>query len=265
MSKYHNFIELIPKYFHIVNKSRQEVVFNPNKVQVDFIDRMTEKNIILKARQMGFSSVILAMLTLRFIFKQNQQLVVISHETGATQKLMDRVKFYIKSFERRHKVKVPLKYNSRAEMVNEALNSSFYIGTAGSKSFGRGDTITALHLSEFAFYPNPESILAGVLQALVPDGLLFVETTANGFNFFKTLWDEADERGLKAFFYGPEWMYDKKFLDQKKKELKRLYSQEYPSTPNEAFLTSGESYFDKDALQFYNSHSQDPINQFQFL
>lgn len=260
MSKYHNFIKLIPKYFQIVNKTQETVPFELNKTQADFVDKMSEKNLILKARQLGFSSVILAILTLRFLFKENQRCVVVAHETGATQKLLDRVKFYIKSMEEKFKIKVPLKYNSRSEMVNEGMNSTFYIGTAGSRSFGRGDTLTALAFSEYAFFVDPEIMLSGVLQALVPEGLLFIETTANGFNFFKTLWDEGEERGFKKSFYPPSWGYTAEFLAKKKKELKRLYPQEYPKTALEAFLTSGDLYFDKEALQYYLENVKKPIS-----
>jgi len=260
MSKYHDYIKLIPKYFQIVDKTQQTVDFTLNKTQTDFVENMGEKNLILKARQLGFSSVILAILTLRFLFKENQRCVVVAHETGATQKLLDRVKFYIKAMEQKFKIKVPLKYNSRSEMVNEGMNSTFYIGTAGSRSFGRGDTLTALAFSEYAFFVDPEIMLSGVLQALVPGGLLFVESTANGFNFFKTLWDEAEERGFKKNFYSSVWGYSKEYLDKKKKELKRLYPQEYPSTALQAFLTSGDPYFDKEALQHYLENVKTPIS-----
>lgn len=259
MDKYLKFQELIEKYFDIVDKKQQVVPFILNKVQKHFLENMTEKNIILKARQLGISSLLLAILTLRFLFKQNQRCVVVSHEASATQKLLDRVKFFISSVERKLNTKVPLKYNSRSELLNEAVNSSFYIGTAGSKSFGRGDTLTALLLSEFAFYDDPETILSGVFQAVVQDGLVFIETTANGFNFFKTLWDEAEERGFKRHFYNPEWEYDDEFLEAKKKELKRFFDQEYPMSPEIAFLSSGDLYFDRLALEDYLKEIKEPI------
>lgn len=257
--KYLKFKELIEKYFEIVDKKQQVVPFLLNKAQEDFLGKMSEKNVILKSRQLGFSSLLLAVLTLRFLFKQNQRCVVVSHETSATQFLLDRVKFYVASLEKKHNTKVPLKYNSRSEMVNEAMNSTFYVGTAGSRSFGRGDTLTALLLSEFAFYDNPESLLTGALQAVVPDGLVFIETTANGFNFFKTFWDGAQERGFKKHFYAPTWEYDDAFLQQKKKELGRFFAQEYPNSPEEAFLSSGDLYFDKNALQILLQGAKEPL------
>lgn len=258
--KYRKFKEYIETYFHIVDKKQQVVPFVLNNVQTCFLEHMAEKNIILKSRQLGISSLLLAILTLRLLFKKNQRCVVVSHETSATQYLLDRVKFFLLSFEKNHNTKVPLKYNSRSEMVNEATNSTFYIGTAGSRSFGRGDTLTALLLSEFAFYDDPEKILSGALQAVVPDGLVFIETTANGFNFFKKLWDEAEERGFKRHFYNPRWEYDEDFLEMKKKELGRFFSQEYPATEQEAFLSSGALYFEKSALLEYVKDVAHPIS-----
>jgi len=209
----------IEKELMIIDKKTDVVPFVLKTAQSDFLSNITGRDCILKARQLGFSSLILAILTSRFLLKDNQRLVVVSHEADATQRLMDRVKFYIKSFEDKNKTKIALKYNSRSEIVNQLNNSTFYIGTAESKSFGRGDTITGLHLSEFAFYSNPEAILSGVLQALTPDGLCFIESTANGFNFFKDFYDRsvANETGFKTHFYSPSWEYDTDFYYRSRK------------------------------------------------
>lgn len=258
-----NYQRPIENEFDLIDKHGNKRSFALNLAQADFLKHGTGRDVILKARQLGFSSLILAILTTDFIFKENQRCVVVSHETDATQRLMDRVKFYLASFEQRNGIKIPMKYNSRSEIVNELTNSTFYIGTAESKSFGRGDTITNLHLSEFAFYSNPEAILAGVLQAVIPEGKVFVETTANGFNFFKTFWDETrrGERPFKDHFYNPTWEYSTEFLEQKRGELGRLFKQEYPMTPEEAFLTSGDTFFDPESLAIYLNKAREPIGE----
>lgn len=249
----------IENEYDIINKQGERVRFILNKPQAHFIEHIKRLNIILKARQEGFSSLILGIMTNMFLMGENKRVVSISHESGATQKLLDRAKFYIKTFEERNRCEIPMKYNSRNEMVYSDKNNSFYVGTAGSKDFGRGDTINFLHLSEFAFYPDPESLLAGVLQALTPDGILVIETTANGFNSFKTIWDESMQ-GIRPFenhFYSPTWIYDDEFLEQKKGELRELFSQEYPMTPEQAFITSGQSYFNKQSLKWYLENVKD--------
>ena len=253
----------IENEFTIIGKDGREVNFILNNAQADFIQNITGKDYILKCRQLGFSAEILAIGTAKFIFGDNERCVSISHETSATQRLLDRVKFYIKGFETRNGIQIPLKYNSRSELVYDGKNNSFYIGTAGSHEFGRGDTITFLHLSEFNFYPDPEKMLAGIMQAVVPNGLVFIESTANGFNYGKEFWDRSvlGETGFKPHFYNPNWEYSQEFLDQKKKELGRLYPQEYPETSETAFLTSGEGFFDSEALRLHLRNIKDPIAQ----
>lgn len=253
----------IQSEFTIINKEGNEVNFMLNNAQADFISKITGRDYILKARQLGFSAEILAIGTAKFIFGDNERCVSISHETSATQRLLDRVKYYIKGFEARNSVTIPLKYNSRSELVYNGKNNSFYIGTAGSHEFGRGDTITFLHLSEFNFYPDPEKMLAGIMQAVVPNGLVFIESTANGFNYGKEFWDRSvlGETGFKPHFYSPEWEYPPEQLEQKKKELGRLYPQEYPMSAEEAFLSSGELFFDNLALKDHLRNVREPMVQ----
>lgn len=216
---------------------------------------MTGRDCILKARQQGFSSIILAIFTDDFLLKDNSRSVIVADIADNASELLDRVKAYIRSYEDIKGLKVPLKYNSKYELYNEATQSRYTIGTADNAEFGRSKTITNLHLSEFAFYQNPERLFAGAMQAVVPDGRIIIETTANGFNFFKTFWEEckAGDRPFKPLFYKASDFYDQDFLNNKKKELQTLFKQEYPESDIEAFLTSGSQYFDSGALEEYLS------------
>lgn len=260
--------DFIQKYLHIVDKEGQDIPFTLNAIQDKYLtEDFTGRDVILKARQQGFSSLILAMFTKDFITKENSRSVIVADIADNAMELLDRVKFYIKSFEQVAGTTVPLKYNSKYELYNEALNSRYTIGTADNREFGRSKTITNLHLSEFAFYPDAERLFAGVMQAVVPDGKVIVETTANGFNFFKTFWEEckSGERPFKPLFYPASAFYDADFLNNKSRELGRLFKQEYPATDIEAFLTSGDLFFDTEALQYYLSSSSVPDEQLSIL
>ncbi|HEX9008623.1 MAG TPA: hypothetical protein VF837_05170, partial [Patescibacteria group bacterium] len=231
----------IETYLHLVDKTGTDVPFKLNSIQEKYLTQdFTGHDVILKARQQGFSSVILAMFTKDFIAKENSRSVIVADIADNASELLDRVKYYIKSFEDSAKTKVPLKYNSKYEIFNEAINSRYTIGTADNSDFGRSKTITNLHLSEFAFYPNPEKLFAGAMQAVVPDGKVIIETTANGFNFFKKFWEECKtgERPFKPLFYKASDFYDAPTLATKKLELQDLFQQEYPETDTEAFLAS---------------------------
>lgn len=250
--------------FDIIDKAGQRVPFVSNDFQARFIEQMTGRDVILKARQCGFSSLILALFTIDFLLKENSRSVCISHDAASAQRLFDRVKFYIQSAQDKG-LAVDFKYNSRSEMVNKQKNSTFYIGQAGSKSFGRGDTLNNLHLSEFAFYPEPEALLASTLQAVVPGGRVIIESTANGMNFYKNFSDKAKagQNNFKFHFFNNSF-YSQEFLEEKRMELgEELFKQEYPTNDLEAFLSSGDTFFDKEALAWYLNQIKEPISTYQ--
>lgn len=245
----------------IVDKSGQVVPFVLNPVQSKYIEHdSTGRDIVLKARQQGFSSLILARFTADFLLKENSQSVVVADVSDNAVALLERVKFYIQSWEDKSGLKVPLKYNSRYELFNSLMNSKYTIGTAENTEFGRSRTITNLHLSEAAFYRYFSKILSGALQAVVPEGYVVVETTANGFNDFRKYWFESKggETGFSALFYPASEFYDGEFLEQKKRELKGQYVQEYPETDIEAFIASGQMYFSPESLGRYMERVRSP-------
>lgn len=262
-----NYKKFIEARFRIIDKNQQELPFVLNTIQEKYLSHdMTGRDVILKARQQGFSSLILAMFTADFILKPNVVNYVVADIDDNASDLLQRVKYYLKTYEQITGAKIPLKYNSKTELHNEAMNSTYKIGTAKNAEFGRSKTITNLHLSEFAFYPNPKNIIAGAGQAVVENGRLIIETTANGFNEFKTYWDDSVlcESTSKPLFYKASDFYSQEFLERKKKELKEKFVQEYPETAEEAFLTSGDNYFDTLALKWYLERAKDPAQYEQF-
>lgn len=246
----------------IIDKTGTEVPFNLNPIQRKFVDQATGKDIILKARQQGFSSFILGAFTKDFLFKENSLSVVIADLADNAQDLLARVKHYIKAFEVANGEKVPLKYNSKYELHNDWNNARYIIGTAENTEFGRSKTITNLHMSEAAFYKHFDKLLASAGTALVPNGRFVIETTANGFNTFKSFYNES-ELGQTPFtphFFKASDFYTQEFLESEKHRLGRLFQQEYPENPLESFILSGQGYFDVDSLQEHLKNSREPVN-----
>ncbi len=257
-----NYKAFIEDNFRIIDKNQTEVPFILNDIQNRYLlTDSTKRDVILKARQQGFSSLILSIFTVDFILLENTRSVITADSSDNAAELLDRVKYYIKTYEDINNVKVPLKYNSKYELLNESNNSRYTIGTADNPEFGRSKTITNLHFSEAAFYPNLKRLMAGAGTAVVPNGRFILETTANGFNEFKTLWDELHQEGsFKPLFYKASDFYDPDFLEIERLRLKQLFPQEYPETAEEAFLTSGDLFFDPFALKYYLANSIQPVS-----
>jgi len=199
-------IALIGQLFRIDNKSGLVVPFRFNKLQRYFHTNKGSRNIILKYRQGGCSSSILADQLFDCLTIPHTQCAVVSHEGRATQRLLDRVQFFYDSIEG---VKPPIGAESRTEKTFPSLHSAVYIGTAGARAFGHGDTIKKALLSELALYEasDAERILNGVEDAVPMHGELTIECTAQGEdNIFYRKWTMAREgkSPYKAFFF-PWW------------------------------------------------------------
>ncbi len=200
-------IQLIGGLVKIDNKEGQVVPFNFNRGQRYFYRNKTNRNIILKHRQGGWSSGILADMFIDCIFVHHTECAVVSHEGRATQRLLDRVQFYYDGMD---EPKPRIGAESRTEKSFPDMHSSIYIGTAGSRGFGRGDTIRKALLSELAFYEDGEKILNGVEDAVPMTGELTIECTPNGEgNAFHEKWTRAREgkSPYKPFFF-PWWWTD---------------------------------------------------------
>ena len=160
--------------------------------------------------------------------------------------------------------------------------SSYRLYTAGSPEAGRGTTPTIAHLSEVAFWQHDEKILAGLFQGIseAPGTEVILESTANGAQGeFYRLWKGAldgENEYLPIFlpwFTTSEYYRDppEGFERSSEEELlveqhnlnngqlywRRLkiaeggelkFRQEYPATPDEAFITAGKSVFAMDKV-----------------
>ena len=261
MSVYAPYKLFIEENLTIIDKTGIEVPFILNKAQNYVVDNGTGKDFVLKARQEGISAFELAVFSGDFILVPNSTSVVVADNSDNAQGLLERVKWYIGSYERTNNIKIPLKYNSKYELHNAANNAKYIIGTAQNVEVGRSKTIKNCHLSEALFYPQFRKLLASILQSVVPNGKVMIESTANGFNEGKTYWDEtvAGNTGFNPIFLPGSYMYTQEFLETKKRELGTLFPQEYPETPQEAFITSGQQYFNREALQRYLQRVKKPM------
>ena len=94
-----NTVDLAGKLLYIVDKRGQVVPFKFNAVQRYFHSKKSKRNIVLKARQVGISTSILGDMFLSCTLIPYLACAVVSHETRATQRLLDKVQFYYDSME----------------------------------------------------------------------------------------------------------------------------------------------------------------------
>jgi len=180
--------------------------------------------------------------------------VVISHEKTATQRLFASVKSFIDNME--HKPTISI--DSKSEIRFPRVGSSYFIGTAGQKAFGRGDTVARSHLSEAAFYGDLERILGGIAEA-TEYGQIDIETTANGRGQFYDMWKKASAGKSSYTPIFIPWFIDREYsvenMTEKEREGMSAAVQEMIAVPDDQFITSlddGEKHVVEMAAEKWN-------------
>lgn len=216
----------------IRDKNAQIVRFVPNRAQRALIDRvlyLLEKGvpvriIVLKARQMGLSTAIEALIYWYTTTHRNITSFIIAHEDAASRNLYNMFKRYYDNSNRLFKPN--RKYNTRTDLTFGAadengdeigLNSVIKTATAKNTAAGRSDTAQLVHASESAFWDNGEELVASIMQTVParPGTMVFLESTANGRgNFFAKMWDRSvkGDSNFETFFF-PWWVQDEYEMD----------------------------------------------------
>ena len=238
------------------------------------------REIILKARKEGFTSLILAIFASLALQDDNpSRWLEISYKDDATKQHFSRYRTYLLSyFAKKRSMNIYDPELARmiflVDKTNEQLvlahnSAEFYVGSASTRTAERGGTVRGILFTESAHYPDTgimraSEIIEGTRSMVsVGTGLVFEETTANGFNHFKRRWDMSVSGELNfrpRFFSWRDFYTDDEFkLLYSEATDKKVFRQEYPSTPVEAFLTSGNPFFAEESLIWYGKTIKSPL------
>lgn len=159
------------------------VPFKPNRAQRRLLKRMHKRNIILKARQLGFTTFIAILFLDTALFanrKAPASCAIVAHTQDAAEEIFrDKIRFAYDSLPAQLRDAMPLA-RDRADKVEFSHNGS-WIRVATSF---RSGTLTHLHISEFGkicakFADRAEEVITGSIPA-AEMGLIFIESTAEG-------------------------------------------------------------------------------------
>lgn len=187
-------------FLTIKTKSKGMQKLYPNTVQAKFIDTIEKlffsgkpvRILVLKARQMGISTIIEAMIYAFTSRMKGINSFVIADDLEGANYIFEMQKMYQEYLDKHLKPRI--KHSNEKKLAFSGLQSQILIDTADNKNIGRKFTIQFSHLSECSRYTRPlPEILSGLGHA-VPNSagtMVFLETTANGYEEFYDLWISA--------------------------------------------------------------------------
>jgi hypothetical protein len=207
--------------YWIVDEFGKKVRFQPNAEQLDLLGNLHSMNLVLKARQLGFTTLIDILGLDQTFFTPNYSAAIIAHGLDEAGKIFrKKVKFPWENLPDGVKALNPPVNQNASEFVF-SNGSSISVGTSA-----RSGTLQFLHISEYGKicrrYPDKASeIKTGSLPAVHAGGLIFIESTAEGTGgHFYEMVKEAEKRGIrppndmefKLHFY-PWWKKESYRLD----------------------------------------------------
>lgn len=155
--------------------------FKPNRPQRRLLASLWHRNVILKARQLGFTTLVCILWLDTALFNANYRCGIIAQDRDAAEAIFkDKVKFAYDNLPEPLRNDMPLKTNSASQLHFAHNNSSIRVATSM-----RSGTIHRLHVSEFgkicAKYPEKaDEVVTGSIPAVPKSGILIIESTAEG-------------------------------------------------------------------------------------
>ncbi len=169
----------INNLYTITNKNGQVVPFQMNDAQADLFDNMHFLNVILKARQLGFSTFIAIFMLDVSIFNRGVACGLVDATMDDAKAKLTKIKLAYDQMPAWIKDAVPM-VTSNTREVTFSNGSSITAGTSH-----RGGTLQYLHISEFgkicAHFPErAREIVTGALNTVAAGQIVFIESTAEG-------------------------------------------------------------------------------------
>ena len=263
-----------------------------NAAQQAFERRRGARNIVLKARQMGFTTWVAARFFLKTITKPGTLTLEVAHTQETAEEIFRIVYRFLDGLPEELR-EGPLR-TSRAnvrQIVFPELDSQYRVVSAGERNAGRGLTVQNLHCSELARWPgDPAETLAGLRAALAPGAELILESTPEGVGgCFYEEWQKAGATGMVRHFF-PWWMerryraaaVNEASLTEEEQELMKrhgldleqigyrrqiradfrgLAKQEYAEDVESCFLASGNSLFELAAIDERLATAPEPVER----
>jgi len=219
-------------------------------------------NIVLKARQLGFSTLVSAFALWRALLFDDFVIDIFADKELSAKRLIRMVRIAYDNLPRWVAQSLP-KPTKRNELKWEFDNGSSIEAFTGAKDSGRGETASLVILDEWAAYRTSvtgdaaEMAWAAIEPTIDIGGDFIGGSTAQGMeNYFFVKWEATKGNAEWGHYFYPydvvphrglKWWHNK-MAQYEREGTPWIMAQEYPRTEEEAWVKSGQTVFDIDRL-----------------
>lgn len=211
----------IEHLYKIKNKQKKLVTFKKNRAQADFEENKHTRNIILKSRQLGFTTHEAIDTLDDMAFTKNFDALFIAHGLEPAKDIFDnKIKLAWDNFPFKGRFEVDMNSARKIKVGfgTQHEGDEQHYSTITVDTSGRSGTYSRLHISEFAklckqFPDRALEVIEGSIPAVPTNGRVDIESTAEAaeglfYEMFWEAWDRGDPKHptqFKAHFYNWQW------------------------------------------------------------
>ena len=258
-------VYFIKKYGKIRHPTKGLLSFELWDFQEDTVHSFLDKsyNIILKARQLGISSLCAAYAGWMATFFKNREIYILATKRDTATNLVDKVRVFLEGVPLWLKSEIVIDNRQSLQMAN---GSKIKSGATGSNAqdAARSEALSLLIIDEAAFIKSMDTIWTAAQPTLATGGDCIVLSSPNGIgNWFHKSYIEAEagisERvGDKNISFNPivlPWnRHPERDEEWARQERKTIGDQAFAQEHGCDFLQSGNNVVSLKALSWYEHH-----------
>ena len=246
----------INNYVKISHPLEGQIPFKTFDFQADLLEDFNDYrfNIVLKARQLGISTIVAAYVAWMMVFHRDKNILVIATKFGTATNLVKKVKSMIKNLPDWIRI-AEVSIDNRASF--ELSNGSQIKASSTSGDAGRSEALSLLVVDEAAHVEGLDELWTGLYPTLSTGGRCIALSTPNGVgNWFHQTYSDAETQNNDFHPTVLPWDVhpdrDKQWFDKETRNMsRRQIAQELECN----FNTSGESVIHPDDINNMETHT----------
>ena len=249
----------INNYAKISHPMKGLIPFNTYDYQEDLIRDFNDHrfNIILKARQLGISTITAAYVVWLMMYHRDKNILVIATKFGTAANLVKKVKQIIKNLPVWMQI-ATISVDNRTSF--ELSNGSQIKASSTSGDAGRSEALSLLVIDEAAHVEGLEDLWTGLYPTLSTGGRCIALSTPNGVgNWFHKTYVESEEKSNKFNNIVLPWdVHPDRDISWFQEETKNMSRRQIAQELECNFNMSGETVFHSEDLELIEANLRDP-------
>lgn len=247
------------KYVKIQHQTRGIIDFELYPFQEDTLADLIsyDRNIVLKSRQMGISTLVSAYALWTMVFNPGKNVLILSTVQTTSKEIVSKIRLANNNLP--SWLKIQTEEDNRLSL--KFKNQSRVVAASSAADSARGYSAYLLIMDECAFIDNADEVWTSAQQTMATGGRAILLSTPNGVgNFFHKMWVDAEAKKNSFNTINLRWsLHPERNQDWRDRQTAELGQKRAAQECDCEFLSSGNTVVEMNLIEEYKTKVLEPI------